>query len=74
MVIIILPSNPDNTPPCQPNFHAITTFGKNTTISNRRSISGDNTIWVPMPIIKNRLHQMISEVRSGGLVVSNPSK
>ena len=74
MVIIMLPSRPERTPPCQPNFHAITTLGRNTTINSRRSISGDRTIWVPMPIIKNRLHQMINEVRSGGLLVSSPSR
>ncbi|SVK49241.1 Uncharacterised protein [Acinetobacter baumannii] len=70
----MLPSRPDSTPPCQPNFHAITTFGKNTTISSRRSISGDSTICVPMPITKNRLHQMIKDARSGGLAVSSPSR
>ncbi len=74
MVIIMLPSSPESTPPCQPNFHAITTLGRNTTISSSRSRAGESTIWVPMPMIKNRLHQMISEVRRGGLLVSSPSR
>jgi hypothetical protein len=59
MVINILPSRPERTPPCQPNFHAITTLGKNTTINSRRSICGDSTICVPIPMNKKRLHQMM---------------
>ncbi len=73
MVIIMLPSRPERTPPCQPNFHAMTTLGRNTIINSRRSISGDSTICADADN-KNRLHQMINEVRKGGLLVSSPSR